>query len=134
LPKYYYLDELRTASSTTQRFGVWERPGTELENGLRAWYYRKPNTTASFALSSQLEVPEWATSLVLYYMLHLAYTADTKLISDDAAAVYYLLYEDVLDRLIMRSKDRQPKDWISGSAMIPSFNVLNRLPGRVPAP
>ena len=135
LPKYYYTDELYVASGTEKPyFGLWERPSVDGSENIRVWYWRRPFSPSSSYKSNVVEIPSWASSLVLYYMLYLAYTADTKVQDEGAAAIYYALYEDVFDRLDMRSKDRQPKKWVSGDSSLPEFSVLNRLPRRVPAP
>lgn len=132
-PRYYYLDEIYDHQDNLA-VGLWEKPSTSVTDGIRLWYHGVPNAPSSTSALSKavpLEIPEWASPLVLYYMLHLAYQADTKKQDMGAAALYYMLYEDVLGRMVMRSRDRQPKKWVSGASEGPNKMVLNRLPQRI---
>ncbi len=133
-PRFYYLDELYSSQDYLS-VGLWEIPSTSVTDGLRVWYHAFPTTadgTDAPGLAAELDIPDWASGAVLYYMLHLAYTADTKIQDPGAAALYMMMYEDVLDRLIIRSRDRDGKRWTMGSPSGPDRNVLNRLPQRVP--
>jgi len=132
-PRYYYLDEIYSVQDYLA-VGLWEKPGTSTASAIRLWYHGAPNvpvSTSALTKAVAIEIPEWAAPLVLYYMLHLAYSADTKKQDFGASALYHMMYEDVLDRLVIRSRDRQPKHWVSGTARGPSIGVLNRLPQRI---
>ncbi|RKX43972.1 MAG: hypothetical protein DRP64_07425 [Verrucomicrobia bacterium] len=134
LPRFYYLDEIYASAQNYMTVGLWETPSTSVTNGLRIWYHVVPNAPASTSALTKavaVDIPEWASSAVLYFMLSLAYKVDTKIQNAGASALYSALYEDVLSRLIIRSNDRQPKTWTSGSASGPTRNVLNRLPQRI---
>ena len=132
-PRYYYLDEIYSEQDDLA-IGLWEKPSTSVTNGIRVWYHGAPNVPASTSALTKavaVEIPDWSAPLVLYYMLHLAYSADTKKQDFNASALYYMLYEDVLERLVIRSRDRQPKQWVSGAPEGPNMMVLNRLPQRI---
>ena len=134
LPRFYYLDEIYASAQDYMTVGLWKTPSASVADGLRVWYHQvpaKPSSASSLLLLVQVDIPDWASSAVLYFMLQLAFTADTNIQDHSVAAMYSLLYEDVLERLIMRSRDRQPKHWVSGGPAGPSRNVLNRLPQRI---
>ena len=131
LPRYYYLDEI-TSNQDFLTVGLWQTPNTSLAFGLRIVHHAVPAPVTSSSPTTLMEIPDWAASAVLYYMLNIAYTADTKVQDFSAAALYEMLYNDVLDRLVMRSRDQNPKNWVSGSTARKSVNVLNRLPQRIP--
>jgi len=133
LPKYYYLDEIYSTQDALS-VGLWETPGTSVTDGLRLWYHGVPiaaNSASGLTLATVMDIPDWASGAVLYYMLYLAYSADTKVQDFGASALYFMLYEDVLGRLVIRSNDRHPKNWVSGAPSSPSRSVLNRLPQRI---
>ena len=130
LPRYYYLDEI-TSNQNYLTVGLWETPSSSMTTGLRIMYHAVPTAVSTASSVSLIEVPDWACSAVLYYMLNIAYTADTKMQDFGAAALYEMMYQDVLERLILRSRDQNPKKWVSGSASGPSRNILNRLPQRI---
>ena len=130
LPRFYYLDEIIGAQDKLS-VGLWETPSTSLAFGLRIWYSKVPDAASTASSFTLLEIPDWATAAVLYYMLNIAYTADTKLQNFPTASVYEMMYQDVLDRLVIRSRDNNPKQWVSGGPARPSRNVLNRLPQRI---
>jgi hypothetical protein len=135
-PRFYYLDE-NYSSQSYLSVGLWETPSANLTSGLRIWFHSVPTTavgTTAGGLAADVDVPDWAAGAVLFYMLYLAYTADTKIQSFEAAAIYKMMYEDIADRLVLRSRDKSPKKWVSGSSSGPSLNVLNRLPERIPSP
>ncbi len=132
-PRFYYLTEIYDTQDALT-VGLFEVPSSNLTNGLRMWYHgypASPSGASALTRAVAVDIPEWAAGAMLFYMLYLAFTADTKLQSFEAAAVYKLLYEDILDRLVMRSRDRQPKRWTSGGPSSPTLNVLNRLPERI---
>jgi len=132
-PRFYYLDEHYTTDDDLT-VGIWEAPSANLTNGLRVWTHLHPPVVSSEdeqALAATVQIPEWAVGAVLFYMLHLTYLAKTPIQDLDAAEIYRLLYEDIKDRLLRRSRDRQPKRWVSGAPSSPSLNVLNRLPQRI---
>jgi len=132
-PRFYYLEEIY-GTQDYLTVGLYEKPSSDLTDGVRVWYHgvpASPSGTTQLNRLSSVKIPEWASGAVLFYMLYLAFTADTKLQSFEAAAVYKLLYEDILGRLVMRSRDRQPKRWVSGGPSSPTLNVRNRLPERI---
>ena len=133
LPKYYYLDEIYDEQEYLT-VGVFEAPSTDLTDGLKVWYHAYPRTLVGITSLNRTvrpEIPAWAVGAVLFYMLKLAYTAETKIQSLESAAIFSLMYEDILERLIARSRDRQPKRWVAGGPSSPSLRVLNRLPQRI---
>lgn len=130
LPRFYYLDQI-TGTQDKLTVGLWETPSTSATFGMRIWYHKVPTAVSAASSVSIMEIPDWASSAVLYYMLNIAYTADTKVQDFGAAALYEMMYQDVLDRLILRSRDGNPKKWVSGGPATPSRNVLNRLPQRI---
>jgi hypothetical protein len=132
-PKFYYLDETGSHPDYI-KVGLFEAPGTSLT--MRVWHDAAPNPVANTTagLAADVDVPDWAVGAVLFYMLALAYEADTKLRNVETARFYWGLYADTMERLVIRSRDRQPKRWVCGSGAYPSVNVLNRLPVRIPSP
>jgi len=132
-PRYYYLDELYSSQEYLS-VGLFETPSSNLTDGLTIWYDAHPDTATYTKTATEVDIPDWASGAVLFYMLYLAYTADTKAQSFEAAAVFKILYEDILERLTNSSRSRQPKSWMCGAASSPSVSVLNRLPQRIPAP
>ena len=129
-PRYYYLDEIYD-SQEYLTVGLWEAPSSNGTGNIRIWYHAVPATAKSTAPTTELDIPDWAVGAVLFYMLYLAYTSDTKMQNFQTAAVYKLMYEDLLDRLISRSRDHTQKKWVSGQPSGPSLHVLNRLPQRI---
>ena len=132
-PRFYYLDEHYTTDDDLT-VGIWEAPSANLTNGLRIWTHLASvsmDYSSAPILAAEVPIPEWAAGAMLFYMLHLTYLADTQLQNFDTAYVYKMMYEDLLDRLVARSRDRIPKRWISGAPSSPSLNVLNRLPQRI---
>jgi len=132
-PKYYYLDEMYDDDDNLT-VGLWEAPGTAGTDNIRVWYEAMPNTavgTLPLSKLAKLDVPNWAVGAILFYMLHLAYLADTKMQNVATSAIYKMLYEDIVERLVMRSNDSSPKRWVMGSPSSPTASVLNRLPERI---
>lgn len=129
-PKCYYLDEIYD-SQEYLTVGIWEAPSSNLVAGLMVWYSAVPDAATYTKPSTELDVPDWAAGAILFYMLYLAYVADTKMQSFETAAIYKLMFEDILDRLIIRSNDRVPKKWVSGTPSSPNVSLLNRLPQRI---
>lgn len=129
-PKYYYLDEIYD-SQEYLTVGIWEAPSANLASGVTVWYHAVPTAPAYTATSTEVDIPDWASGAMLFYMLYIAYTADTKMQNFAAAAIYKLMYEDLLERLVMRSRSKNPKKWASGSSSGPNLSVLNRLPQRI---
>ena len=132
LPRFYFLDEMYD-SQEYLTVGLWENPSASLTSGLRVWYHAQPTAPLSTGEWGALEVdiPEWAAGALLFYMLYLAYTSDTKAQNFETAAIYKLMYEDILERLVLRSRDANPKKWAAGAPASPTINVLNRLPQRI---
>jgi len=129
-PRFYYLTEM-SATPDYLYVGLWEKPPS-LTNGLRIWYHGYPTDVSDSTPSSEIVVPDWAVGGVLFYMLIQAYTADTVVRDLGAADLYQMMYDDLKERLVDRSRDRQSrKEWQAGSPAGPSLNVLNRLPDRV---
>jgi hypothetical protein len=128
-PKFYYLDEIYD-SQEYLTVGVWEAPSTDDVN-IRIWYDAVPRALENDKPTAEVEVPDWAVGSVLFYMLYLAYTSDTKMQNFQTAAIYKLMYEDIMGRLELRSNDRNPKKWVSGQPSTPSLSILNRLPQRI---
>lgn len=133
LPRFYFLDEIN-ATPDNLYVGVYETPSANLTNGLRIWYHGYPAAVSDSSPSTEIEIPDWAVGGVLFYMLREAYTADTNVRNLDTAAFYGMLYDDVLDRLVSRSRSRLAKSWQSGQRAYQPQSILNRLPDRVPAP
>lgn len=131
-PRFYYLDAI-TGDQDALTVGLYEKPNANLTNGVRVWYHAYPSEaiTGAFGDLSQIDIPEWASGAVVFYMLHLAYITETPMQNLGAAAVYKLMYEDILDRLVKRSRDRHPKNWVSGAPAGPSIFAINRLPQRI---
>ena len=132
-PRFYYLDQTGSVPDYLQ-FGIWEKTATNEVGALRVWVHSYPTDVSDSSPSSEIDVPDWAVSAVLFYMLVKAYESDTKLQNFDTAAVYRMMYEDIKERLVVRSKGRQPKSWIMGYEGRPTISVINRLPDRVPEP
>lgn len=132
-PRFYYLDQTNT-SPDYLFVGIWEKPATNETNAMRLWVHGYPAAPSDASPSTEIDVPDWAVSAVLFYMLVRAYEADTKIQSFDVAGLYQMMYEDIKERLVIRSKGRDQKKWVVGESGRPSINVLNRLPDRIPAP
>jgi hypothetical protein len=137
-PKFYTLEAMyyEHASPDKVSLRIWETPSSNMTNGLRIWYHGYPDAVSDASPSADIDVPDWAVSGVLFYMLSQAYESEYSIgmKNFDSAAMYWMMYEDVKDRLTIRSRDRQPKQWVCGEPAHGSMSVLNRLPDRVPAP
>lgn len=129
-PRFYYLDEMND-SSGYQVIGLFPAPGTNLTNGIRVWSHAFPADVSGDALTTDIEIPDWAIGAVCYYVLSLAYTAETQIQDLEAAQMFNLLHEDILQRLIMRSRSKQPKKWAAGGAGRPTAIPLGKLPDRI---
>ena len=132
-PRFYFLDEV-SSSQVYPSVGIWEAPSSVVTDGVTIWYHpypSSPSSSSGLTLAVPVDIPEWACGAMLFYMLHLAYSADTQMKSPGAAAVYKMLYEDIMDRLQRRSRDNNPKAWVSGRPASPTLNVMNRLPQRI---
>lgn len=132
-PRFYYLDQINSVADYLM-VGIWEKTETNETDALRVWVHAYPTDVSDASPSAEISVPDWAVSAVLFYMLVKAYESDTKLQNFDTAAVYRMMYEDIKERLVVRSKGRNPKSWIMGYEGRPTISVINRLPDRVPAP
>lgn len=130
LPRYYYLDEIY-GSQDYLSVGLFETPGTDLTDGLRVWYHEYPDAPSSSSTSTELDVPDWASAAVLYYMLYMAYSAETRRQDFAVADFFYALFSELSERVEIRSNDRLPKGWVSGTPSGPSAHVKNRLPERI---
>lgn len=130
LPRFYYLSEIYSEQEALT-LGLYEKPSTSVTDGLRIWYHAVPTTVTS--ATGEVEIPDWAAGTVLFYMLWIAYMAETNIQNEQTSALYYLMYEDMLERLIMRSNARQPKRWICGSPSKANVGYLSRLPDHIQA-
>ena len=137
-PRFYTLDEMYTETASPDKVYVrlWETPSSNLTNGLRVWYHGYPDDVDNDSPGTDIDVPDWAVGAVLFYMLARAYESQYSvgMQNFDTAAFYAMMYEDIRDRLVIRSRERVPKRWVAGASAGPSANVMNRLPDRVPAP
>ena len=129
-PRYYYLDEIY-GSQRYPSVGLFEIPSTSLTDGLRMWYTGKPTAPSAASGATAVDIPDWAVGGVLFFMLYLAYSADTFIQNQEAAAVYKMLYEDIEYRLIKRARDNSPKSWVSGQPARAGVSFLNRMPERI---
>lgn len=129
-PKFYYLDEVNE-STGYQVLGIVPSPGSSLTNGIRVWSHPFPADVDGDALTTDVEIPDWAIGSVIFYMLKIAYTAESQVQDLKAVPMFDLLYEDSLDRLVMRSRSKQPKKWASGGPGGPVAGLLGRLPDRI---
>ena len=139
-PKFYYLDNTTEAPGAGY---VWLYPSPGSVYELRTYSYAQPSP-ADLPLdgedendeSSKISVPKWAIYGVLWYMLSEAYLAETRRQNLDTSAYYRMLYEDILDRLLLRTNDKLgSKSWSIGSTPTQGVNDFwHNLPDTIPEP
>lgn len=135
LPRWVFLDQIpNTGAADSIYIGVYPAYGSDLVNGLRVWSHGKPTAVSDSSPSDELDIPDWAVGGVLFYMLRQAFMSEVHSKQDfGAAAMYEMLYEDVLDRLVHRANARAPKRWVSGGSSRRSRHISRRLPDGIPS-
>ena len=86
-------------------------------------------------LLGEIELPVWAQYGVLYGMLGMAYEIESNIYNPRAAAFYWKLYQDVEDRVRIRSNSKLPKRLeMKAWRDIDPLDVITRLPAHIDAP
>ena len=131
-PAFYYLDTMSYIPDLCL-MGLFETPNGTYE--LRTYAYGVPDAVSNDSDATNVMVPQWAAYGVLWYMLSEAFLAETRRQNLDTSAFYRMLYEDVLDRLRVRSFSKIRKTWVAGTGG--SWNeddILYDLPDTIPEP
>lgn len=131
-PRFYYLDEIYSTQDALA-VSLYYVPGTSVTNGLRVWYHAYPTALTTSSTTEELEIPDWAVGAVLFYMLSIAFRAETRRKNIQTAAFYRMMYEDILDSLISRTNRRDEKPWSAGTCPRATAGYLSRLPDSIQA-
>lgn len=104
-PKCYYRDGLDDFDEVGLPVALWPIPDTS-DVTLRAVLSVAPDAVDNDAATSEVLLPLWAVPGLLWGMLAMAYSAETRLRNLTTAQVFRTMYDDVVDRLRSRSYGR----------------------------
>ncbi len=107
-PKWFYCDGLTAFDSNGITVGLWPVPGTS-DVSLLAVLSVAPESVDNDLGTSEVLLPLWAVPGLLWGMLAMAYSAETRLRNLKTAQVFRLMYDDVLERLRSRSFSKLPR-------------------------
>jgi hypothetical protein len=132
-PRFYYLDNINTDPGYFT-MGLHSLPDNVYE--LRTYQYLIPADLTTGSSAHKIRVPKWAIYGVLWYMLSEAYLAETMRQNFDTSAYYRMLYEGIIDRLMLRTNDKiGAKSWAVGATPTVGVNDFwHNLPDTIPEP
>jgi hypothetical protein len=105
-PRFYYTDGLNGFDSEGLDIAFWPTP--ETTDSLRVTLAVVPDAVDNAAMTNPVMLPLWAVPGLLWGMLSVAYKAETRLQNLSTAQLFRTMFEDVMERLRMRSYDRVP--------------------------
>jgi len=111
-PQLYYRDGLAGISDDGLVFGL--HPVPDAENDVRAIITVVPDAVDNDSMTDRIMLPLWAVPGLLWGILAIAYSAETRLQNLKTARVFRLLYDDMLGRLKGRSYSRLNRDSVYG--------------------
>ena len=127
-PRWYYMDSLRDYQSDYLYLNLWPLPNAVYS--VRAVVSQAPKELDSTIPTNNVEVPLWATPGLVWGILYRFYEAETRMQSNQASQLFKMMYEDVVDRLKVRSYSKlgRSKAWGSGRRSMPSGDFQELMP------
>ena len=127
-PRWYYMDSLRVNTSASVGFGLWPKPNAAYV--LRTISTQTPAFVDYANIADKVMLPLWCTQSLVWGVLALFYSSESRLQNTDASKFYRMLFDECMTRLRARSYARlnRSKAYGSGSTKTITGDIRNLLP------
>ena len=97
-------------------------------------YYDAYPQEPDAVVDAELELPKWASHIVVYGVLARMYEAEDRSENHRVADMYATMYGALLERLKSRSFGRLPKRWVAGTHSHRRLSGHELFPANIPEP